>query len=160
MNLKLAIVTRAVLRRAVYLLCAANLLLGAISSSGARAAQPSSTTAPNPAWSVYAKPQRLVRLTDGRGINIYCIGHRSPTVVLDAGLGDSAVIWRKVHSRLAERSQVCAFDRTDYNFNNPGPLPRDAAHIAQDMKAMFEAAKQKPPYVLVGHSLGGLNVRY
>jgi pimeloyl-ACP methyl ester carboxylesterase len=81
-------------------------------------------------------------------------------VVLDAGLGDSAVVWRKVHSRLAERTRVCAFDRAGYGFSDPGPLPRDAAHIVQDMKAMFQAAGLKPPYVLVGHSLGGLNVRY
>ncbi|MBS0420024.1 MAG: alpha/beta hydrolase [Proteobacteria bacterium] len=119
-----------------------------------------STVAPNPSWRVYASPQRLVRLPDGRAMNIYCIGSGSPTVLLDAGLGDSAVIWRKVHSRLAERTRVCAFDRAGSGFSDPGPLPRDAVHIAQDMKALFEAAGLKPPYVLVGHSLGGLNVRY
>lgn len=119
-----------------------------------------SAAAPNPAWSVYATPQRLVRLPDGRAMNLYCTGKGSPIVILDAGLGDSAVIWRKVQSRLAERTRVCAFDRAGSGFSEPGPLPRDAVHIAQDMKALFEAAGLKPPYVLVGHSLGGLDVRY
>lgn len=93
-------------------------------------------------------------------MNLYCLGRGTPTVVLDAGLGDSSVIWRKVHARLAESTQVCAFDRAGSGFSDPGPLPMDAVHIAEDMKAMFEAARLEPPYVLVGHSLGGLNVRY
>jgi pimeloyl-ACP methyl ester carboxylesterase len=147
-------------RRAAYIVCAIALATVGMAAPSARAEPAPSTAPPNPAWSVYAAPQRLVKLADGRAINIYCLGRGSPTVVLDAGLGDSAVIWRKVHAQLAKRSQVCAFDRAGSGFSDPGPMPRDAVHIAQDMKAMFSAAGLKPPYVLVGHSLGGLNVRY
>ena len=149
-----------VLRRVIHLLWVAALAVTDVCSLDARAESSSPPTPFNSAWNVYATPQRLVRLPDGRAMNIYCIGRGTPIVLLDAGLGDSAVVWRKVHSRLAERTQVCAFDRAGYGFSDPGPLPRDAAHIEQDMKAMLEAAGLKPPYVLVGHSLGGLNVRY
>jgi pimeloyl-ACP methyl ester carboxylesterase len=144
-------------RRVASLVCAAALAVMAAHSVGAGA---ESAHSPDPAWSVYAAPQRLVRLPDGRAMNIYCLGRGDPTVILDAGLGDSAVVWRKVHARLAEGAKVCAFDRAGSGFSDPGPLPRDAAHIAEDMKALFERAGLKPPYVLVGHSLGGLNVRY
>ena len=147
-----------VLRRVIISLPVAILVVGVQSWDDAGAAE--APSAVNSAWNVYSTAQRLVRLPDGRAMNIYCIGRGTPTVLLDAGLGDSAVIWRKVHSRLAEHTQVCAFDRAGYGFSDPGPLPRDAAHIAQDTKAMLEAAGLKPPYVLVGHSLGGLNVRY
>src|SRR3569833_522719 len=147
-----------VLRRVIISLHVAILVVGVQRWDDAGAAE--APPAVSSAWNVYATAQRLVRLPDGRAMNIYCIGRGNPTVLLDAGLGDSAVIWRKVHSRLAEHTQVCAFDRAGYGFSDPGPLPRDAAHIAQDMKAMLEAAGLQPPYVLVGHSLGGLNVRY
>lgn len=93
-------------------------------------------------------------------MNLYRQGTGSPTVILDAGLGDSSVVWRRVHARLGKLTHVCAFDRAGSGFSDPGPLPRDVAHIVEDMKAMFQAAALKPPYVLVGHSLGGLNVRY
>jgi pimeloyl-ACP methyl ester carboxylesterase len=139
---------------------AAALAVAGLCSCGAQAEAPKPGNAPNPAWTVYGSPQRIVKLPDGRAMNVYCLGSGSPTVVLDAGLGDSAVIWRKVHSQLAKKSRVCAFDRAGSGFSDPGPLPRDAVHIAQDMKALFAAADLEPPYVLVGHSLGGLNVRY
>jgi len=149
--------------RAAYIICAVVLVVTLVLPGSARAEAARSSPAINPAWNVYGAPQRLVRLADGRAINLYCLGRgspTSPTVVLDAGLGDSAVVWRRVHSRLAASARVCAFDRAGAGFSDPGPLPRDAAHIVQDMKAMFEAAGLKPPYVLVGHSLGGLDVRY
>jgi len=159
MNQLLKFVNTGVARLARYIVCAF-LSIVAVSLPHVSGAKDEPTAIVDPAWGVYARPQRLVRLADGRAINLYCLGHGVPTVVLDAGWGDSAVVWRKVHSSLAKHSQVCAFDRAGYGFSDPGPLPRDAEHIAKDMKGMFGAAGLKPPYVLVGHSLGGLNVRY
>jgi pimeloyl-ACP methyl ester carboxylesterase len=160
MNQQLQFLNTSVARIAGYIVCAALSAVAMSRPGAARAEGAPPTAAVDPTWSVYAAPQRLVRLADGRAINLYCLGRGGPTVVLDAGWGDSVVVWRKVHSQLAKHSQVCAFDRAGYGFSDPGPLPRDVVHIAQDMKAMFEAAGLKPPYVLVGHSLGGLNVRY
>jgi pimeloyl-ACP methyl ester carboxylesterase len=148
------------MERAAYIGCAMALAVVGMAAPGAQAEPAQPTAAPDPAWNVYGAPQRLVKLADGRAMNIYCIGRGSPTVVLDAGLGDSAVVWRKVHTQLAKRSQVCAFDRAGSGFSDPGPMPRDAVHIAQDMQALFTVAGLKPPYVLVGHSLAGLTVRY
>jgi len=67
--------------------------------------------------------------------------------------------WRKVHAELAKTTRVCAYDRAAFGFSDPGPLPRDTRHLADDLAALMEAASLQPPYVLVGASLGGMVVR-
>lgn len=54
---------------------------------------------------------------------------------------------------------MCAYDRSGYGFSDPGPLPRDTRHLADDLAALTKAACLRPPYVLVGASLGGMIVR-
>ena len=108
---------------------------------------------------IYAKPQRIVRLPDGRRMNLYCQGDRGPVVMLDAGLGGTTMAWEKVQVRLARDFQACAYDRAGTGFSDPGPMPRDTRHMAQDLRALAKAAKLPGPYILVGHSLGGLTVR-
>ena len=54
---------------------------------------------------------------------------------------------------------MCAYDRAGYGFSDPGPLPRDTRHLADDLAALTQAAPLRPPYVLVGASLGGMIVR-
>jgi len=113
---------------------------------------------PDPSLDVYARPQQLVDI-GGRRLNLYCLGHGTPTVILDAGLGRTTVVWRKVHAELAKTTRVCAYDRAGYGFSDPGPLPRDTEHLANDLAALTKAAPLRPPYVLVGASLGGMIVR-
>ena len=104
---------------------------------------------PDSSLEVYAHPQRLVDI-GGRRLNLYCLGHGSPTVILVGGLGSSTFIWRKVHRDLAKTTKVCAYDRAGYGFSDPGPLPRDTAHLADDLAALTKAAALPRPYVLVG----------
>ena len=108
---------------------------------------------------IYARPQRIVRLPDGRRMNLYCRGDHGPVVMLDAGLGGTTMAWGKVQNRLAGDFRVCAYDRAGTGFSDPGPMPRDSRHMAQDLRALAKAAKLPGPYILVGHSLGGLTVR-
>jgi len=108
---------------------------------------------PDPSLNVYGRPQQLVDI-GGRRLNLYCLGHGTPTVILDGGLGRSTVVWRKVHAALAKTTRVCAYDRSGYGFSDPGPLPRDTRHLAGDLAAPTRAARLQPPYVLVGASLG------
>src|SRR3569833_2000589 len=139
-----------VLRRVIISLHVAILVVGVQRWDDAGAAE--APPAVSSAWNVYATAQRLVRLPDGRAMNIYCIGRGNPTVLLDAGLGDSAVIWRKVHSRLAEHTQVCAFDRAGYGFSDPGRLRRGGARGARGGGAGRGAAGRGPPGGGGGHS--------
>jgi pimeloyl-ACP methyl ester carboxylesterase len=107
----------------------------------------------------YAQPGRLVSLPDHRKLNFRCQGHGSPTVLLEAGFGAGSNAWSKVAPRIAQVTQVCAYDRAGYGFSDPGPMPRDGAAIARDLDAGLKAAHIDGPYVLVGHSAGGLYTR-
>jgi pimeloyl-ACP methyl ester carboxylesterase len=107
----------------------------------------------------YAQPGRLVRLPDRRALNFRCSGHGAPTVLLEAGFGAGSNAWGKVAPRIAQITQVCAYDRAGSGFSDPGPMPRDGAAIARDLDAGLKAARIEGPYVLVGHSAGGLYMR-
>lgn len=101
----------------------------------------------------------LVVLPDGRRLNLECIGNGGPTVILESGLGLPVSAWSKVQQGLAGTARVCTYSRAGYGPSDPGPLPRDAAHASADLEALVSAARLPPPYVLVGHSLGGQYAR-
>lgn len=108
---------------------------------------------------VYAKPQRLVDMDHGRRMNLYCRGSGSPTVVLDAGMGDSTISWALVQPALAQRTRTCSYDRAGLGFSDAATRPGTVANMADDLHALLRAAHIAPPYVLVGHSLAGMTVR-
>ena len=111
-------------------------------------------------WQAYASPQHLIRLPDGRRINLFCMGTGAPLVVLEAGGFGATGTWRQVQYEVARTTRTCAYDRAGMGFSDEGPAPRDAVAVAADFEAMLGAARLQGPYVLVGHSLGGLFVRY
>lgn len=111
--------------------------------------------APDP----YAQPGRLVRLADGRSINMVCSGRGSPTVILESGFGAGAFAWGQVQPIIARKTRVCSYDRAGYGFSDPGPLPRDGAAIARDLDDALRRAGERGPFVIVGHSAGGLYAR-
>lgn len=92
-------------------------------------------------------------------LNIDCSGVGSPTVILDSGLGVPAVGWNLVQPQVAKFTRVCSYDRAGYGWSTPGPMPRTSAEIVKELHALLAAAGEKPPYILVGHSFGGFNVR-
>ena len=130
---------------------AALLLLSLIGVSSAVGQAP----APLPA-SLYESPGRLVTLPDRRRLNIRCFGQGSPTVLLESGFGAGSFAWGRVQPIVARATRVCAYDRAGYGFSDPGPMPRDAAAIARDLDAALRVAGVTGPYIVVGHSAGGL----
>ena len=106
----------------------------------------------------YTHPQQLVEVAPGQRLNLYCTGSGSPTVVMDAGFGNSAWVWAVVQPAVAGLTRVCSYDRAGEGFSDPGPLPRTSSAIVADLHAALSASGESPPYVLVGHSFGGLNV--
>jgi len=108
---------------------------------------------------LYAAPQTQARLPNGRRYNLVCMGEGSPVAVLDVGLRDWSLAWRGLQPELAKVTRTCIADRAGYGFSDPGPLPRDSVAETQDLENALKAALIRPPYVLVGHSLGGLNTR-
>jgi pimeloyl-ACP methyl ester carboxylesterase len=103
--------------------------------------------------------ERRVSLPDGRRINMLCMGRGSPTVVLESGYRGSSGAWYKVQPGIARFTRVCAYDRAGYGQSDPGPPPRDGEAVAHDLDAALRAAKIEGPFVMVGHSAGGLYVR-
>lgn len=112
-----------------------------------------------PAAEASAYPGQLARLPDGRRINLRCSGKGAPTILLESGFGATSLAWYRIQPELAKRYRVCAYDRAGYGFSDPGPVPRDGAAIARDLDRALRAARIVGPYVVVGHSAGGLYAR-
>lgn len=106
----------------------------------------------------YVRPSQLVDI-GGRHINLHCTGEGGPTVILMAGLFSWSVVWYKTQPVIAQRAHVCAFDRASYGFSDPTPSPQILSDVVDDLHAALQAGSIPGPYVLVGHSLGGLEAR-
>lgn len=106
----------------------------------------------------YARPHDAVDV-GGRRLNLFCIGSGPDTVLFDAGGSDWSDVWALVQPTVAKTARACAYDRAGLGHSDPAPLPRTPVEIAQDLHALVVAAKLRTPLVVVGHSLGGFNVK-
>jgi|HubBroStandDraft_1064217.scaffolds.fasta_scaffold14753_4 pimeloyl-ACP methyl ester carboxylesterase len=95
----------------------------------------------------------------GFRLNIHCTGEGSPAVILDSGLGIPAMGWDLVQPDVEKFTRVCSYDRAGYGWSDPGPLPRTSQQIAKELHTLLQNAGVPPPYIMVGHSFGGFNVR-
>ncbi len=107
----------------------------------------------------YTHPQRLVEVEPGRRLNLYCIGKGNPTVVFESGLTDETDVWARVQPAIAAHAQACSYDRAGSGYSDPGRRAGTSANIVDDLHRLLAAANIKPPYILVGHSYGGMSVR-
>lgn len=108
---------------------------------------------------VYTAPVRLVDIGDGQRLNLYCLGSGSPAVILDAGMGDSTISWALVQKALSKRTQACSFDRAGLGFSDAARRASTPRNQSEDLHALLKAAHIRPPYVLVAHSMAGMNAR-
>ena len=106
----------------------------------------------------YPPPGRLVDV-GGHRLHVNCAGSGSPTVILEAALGSGSPTWAWVQPEVARVTRVCAYDRAGEGWSELGPEPRDAQQIAGELHTLLERADLHGPYVLAGHSFGGLYVR-
>ena len=108
-----------------------------------------------------APPAPPGKLVDVGGYRLHLIisGTGGPSVVLESGGGDFSFDWSLVQPEVARFTQVVSYDRAGYAFSDPGPKPRTMRQIATELHTALHNANVKPPYVLVGHSFGGLIIR-
>ena len=106
----------------------------------------------------YPAPGKLVEVA-GHTMHINCRGSGSPTVVIDAGNGSFSIEWQPIQDQLTQSVRVCTYDRSGYGWSESGPQPRDGRQVVVELHDLLEAAGERGPYVLVGHSLGGVRVR-
>ncbi len=107
---------------------------------------------------LYPPPGELVDV-GGHSLHINCVGEGSPTVILESGSGATSVDWANIQPEVANTTRVCAYDRAGSGWSEPGPGPGDPQQIAGELHTLLGNAGIDGPYVLVGHSFGGLYVR-
>jgi pimeloyl-ACP methyl ester carboxylesterase len=106
----------------------------------------------------YAAPGQFFTV-EGHPMHLLCLGEGSPTVILEAAGGHFSATWALVQPEIAEATRVCSYDRAGYGWSAPGPEPRDATRIAAELHALLHEAGIAPPYILAGHSVGGVYIR-
>jgi pimeloyl-ACP methyl ester carboxylesterase len=107
------------------------------------------------------KPTPLGKMVDlgGYRIHLYCTGSGKQTVVLSPGGGDFSFAWYLVQQRLQSSARVCSYDRGGSAWSDPGPQPLTLRQEAYELELALRLSGERGPYILVGHSLGGLVVR-
>ncbi len=106
----------------------------------------------------YPPPGKLIDI-GGYRLHLNCTGNKGPAVVLIAGSGDFSFDWSLVQPGIAQFARVCSYDRAGTGWSDPGPTPRSMRQEAFELHTALKSAHIKAPYVLVGHSLGGLVAR-
>jgi pimeloyl-ACP methyl ester carboxylesterase len=103
----------------------------------------------------FPPPGKLVDI-GGRRIHLDCRGSGAPTVVFEAGLDmGGSLSWAGVHDSISKTTRACAYSRAGIMWSDPRNGPQSAKTIADDLHATLSTAGEHPPYVLVGHSIGG-----
>jgi pimeloyl-ACP methyl ester carboxylesterase len=99
-------------------------------------------------------PGRMVDI-GGRKLHLNCAGQGNPTVLLEAGLGDSSLVWSLVQPELASVARVCSYDRSGTAWSHDAGPQHGLSNAADDLDRLLQASGEPPPYLLVGHSWGG-----
>ena len=106
----------------------------------------------------YPPPGVLVDV-GGHSLHLWCSGSGSPTVVLESGLGGFSFDWSFVRGEISEHARVCTYDRAGYGWSDPIDSPQSSADVAGDLNSLLRGAEESGPYLLGGHSAGGLYIR-
>jgi pimeloyl-ACP methyl ester carboxylesterase len=105
----------------------------------------------------FPPPGELIDI-GGRRLHLWRAGEGSPAVVIATSLGEPGHGWVEIQRRLAQDTTVVLYDRAGLGWSDPGPWPT-GERIVVDLHALLDAARIPPPYLLVGHSVGGFHVR-
>lgn len=106
----------------------------------------------------YPPPGKMVDV-GGSKLHIQCTGEGAPTVILDAGIASSSLDWALVQPEIAKFTRVCSYDRAGMGWSEESPNPRTSQHMIEELHTLLKNANEQGPYILVGHSFGGINMR-
>jgi pimeloyl-ACP methyl ester carboxylesterase len=105
----------------------------------------------------FPMPGRLIDV-GGHNLHLQCTGSGSPTVILESGGGETSSAFGLIAPVVAGHTQVCVYDRAGRGWSEPAKTPQDATQIATDLHTLLDRGEVPGPYVLAGHSFGGLYV--
>ncbi|MFN8445003.1 MAG: alpha/beta hydrolase [Caldilineaceae bacterium] len=106
----------------------------------------------------FPPPGQLVDV-GGYKLHIHCTGTGSPTVVTENGLGGSSPDWSLVQPAVSQTTRICSYDRAGTGWSEAGPGTRTSRQISAELHTLLNNAGIAGPYILVGHSAGGLHVQ-
>ena len=106
----------------------------------------------------FPPPGKLIDV-GGHKLHIHGVGEQGPVVIMDAGLGGWSLVWRSVQTEIGQFARAYAYDRAGYGWSESGSKPRSSEQIVREFRALLKGSGLEPPYILVGHSLGGLHMR-
>jgi pimeloyl-ACP methyl ester carboxylesterase len=95
----------------------------------------------------------------GRRLHVHCQGSGTPTVILEAGGGSFAIDWALVQPSIGRVTRTCSYDRARHGWSEPSPSAEMPENVVRDLHALLQAAGERPPYVIAGHSMGGVYSR-
>ena len=107
-----------------------------------------------------ALPKTTVATIDGRDIEFLLSRRDGPTVVFDNGLGGCLNWWSRVYPEIANETTVLTYNRAGYGKSAPTSGTHDSVQVVEELRCLLRSLDLAPPYVLVGHSLGGLHMQY
>jgi pimeloyl-ACP methyl ester carboxylesterase len=115
-------------------------------------------------WATYRDRQRLrppgrLVAVQGGALYLHEQGQGSPAVLFESGLAASSLSWALVQPQVAEWTRVCSYDRAGFGWSRPFSQPRTVRNVVAELHTLLRNADIQPPYILVGHSYGGLLVR-
>jgi pimeloyl-ACP methyl ester carboxylesterase len=139
------------LMKSLLVLVVISILVAALGATYQRIASASDQQAYPPVGSVVS--------VQDRDRHLYCTGEGSPTVILENGVGGNTLLWAYLQPALAASTRVCSYDRAGYGWSSAHSGERTAEQMAQELHALLGAAAIEPPYILVGHSFGGIVAR-
>jgi pimeloyl-ACP methyl ester carboxylesterase len=140
-----------VIKHWIAIICLLNLIFASSPSQAQRAKRPRGATRAG-------IPMRFVDI-GGYKLRFQVAGNGGPTVVFDSGIGDTLDDWDDVFPAVARLTRAVRYDRAGNGKSEPGPEPRSHTRIASELHSLLHKANIAPPYLLVGHSLGGANIR-
>lgn len=106
----------------------------------------------------YPPPGQIINV-DGRGVHLNCTGEGSPTIILESGLDGGTLDWGLVQPAITKFGRVCSYDRSGIAWSESGETPRNADRVVTELHRLLETARIDPPFVLAGHSIGGVYVQ-
>ena len=107
---------------------------------------------------LYPAPGDIISV-DGDDMHIYCIGEGSPTVLFEAGLGGNYMDWVLIQPAIGEHTRACTYDRAGMGYSDYVGSSLDTKATVERLHQLLNVAEVEAPYILVGHSIGGIHVR-